>query len=201
MPLAGSILTNGNYCFMEQVGGKGIDGPPTHSPFGRGLYVLEGHCTFNADGETVKAGPGTLVSVSLVEHSFTVDAPNSRLLSFRISGGFEMLLMSLAMPAAERRPPIPGSTRCLLDGWLLYGSLDDLEGLAKGARHADGVIHMAFVGGRRLSGSKIHITREAIESFVQTRRCASSSIGESRTKIGGARHPLHQLRRYRPGPY
>jgi quercetin dioxygenase-like cupin family protein len=111
MPLAGSFLTNGNFCFIEQVCGTGIGGPPTHShPSDEGLYILEGHCTFNAGGETVKAGPGTLVSVPrLVEHSFTVDAPNSRLLNFYTPGGFEMLLMSLATPAAERKPPVPGS--------------------------------------------------------------------------------------------
>ena len=112
MPLAGSFLTNGNFCLIEQVCGTGIGGPPTHShPSDEGLYILEGHCTFNAGGETVKAGPGTLVSVPrLVEHSFTVDAPNSRLLNFYTPGGFEMLLMSLATPAAERKPPVPGST-------------------------------------------------------------------------------------------
>ena len=84
MPLAGSFLTNGNFCLIEQVCGTGIGGPPTHShPSDEGLYILEGHCTFNAGGETVKAGPGTLVYVPrLVEHSFTVDAPNSRLLNF-----------------------------------------------------------------------------------------------------------------------
>ena len=112
MPLAGSFLTNGNFCLIEQVCGTGIGGPPTHShPSDEGLYILEGHCTFNAGGETVKAGPGTLVHVPrLVEHSFTVDAPNSRLLNFYTPGGFEMLLMSLATPAEERKPPVPGST-------------------------------------------------------------------------------------------
>ncbi len=112
MPLAGSSLTNGNFCLIEQVCGSGIGGPPTHShPSDEGLYILEGHCTFNAGGETVSAGPGTLVYVPrLVEHSFTVDAPNSRLLNFYTPSGFEMLLMSLATPAAERKPPVAGST-------------------------------------------------------------------------------------------
>ena len=111
MPLAGSHLTNGNFCLIEQVCGSGIGGPPTHShPSDEGLYILEGHCTFHAGGETVQAGPGTLVSVPrFVEHSFTVDAPHSRLLNFYSPGGFEMLLMSLATPAAERKPPAPGS--------------------------------------------------------------------------------------------
>ncbi len=111
MTLAGSFQTNGNFCFIEQVCGTGIGGPPTHShPSDEGLFIIEGHCTFHAGGETVEAGPGTLVSVPrLVEHSFTVDRPNSRLLNFYTPGGFEMLLMSLATPAADRKPPTPGS--------------------------------------------------------------------------------------------
>lgn len=112
MPLAGSFLTNGNFCFIEQICGTGLGGPPTHShPSDEGLYILEGHCTFQAGGEMVEAGPGTLISVPrLVEHSFTADVPHSRLLNFYTPGGFEMLLMSIAAPAAERRPPEPGST-------------------------------------------------------------------------------------------
>ena len=111
MTLAGSFLTDGNFCFIEQVCGVGIGGPCTHAhPSDEGLYILEGHCTFHAGGETVQAGPGTFVSVPrLVEHSFTVDEPNSRLLNFYTPGGFEMLLMSIATPAAERRPPEPKS--------------------------------------------------------------------------------------------
>ncbi len=58
----------------------------------------------------MEAGPGTFVSVPrFVEHSFTVDQPNSRLLNFYTPGGFEMLVMSIAMPAAERKPPEPNS--------------------------------------------------------------------------------------------
>ena len=60
MPLAGSFLTGGNFCFLEQICGTGIGGPPTHAhPSDEGLYVIEGHCTFNAGGKTVEAGPRT----------------------------------------------------------------------------------------------------------------------------------------------
>jgi quercetin dioxygenase-like cupin family protein len=75
-----------------------------------GLYILEGQCTFNAGGQTVKAGPGTFVSIPrMVEHSFTVDVPNSRLLNFYTPAGVEMLLMSVAIAATERKPPVPNS--------------------------------------------------------------------------------------------
>jgi quercetin dioxygenase-like cupin family protein len=108
MPLAGSLLTGGNFCFLEQLCAAG-GGPGTHAhPSDEGLYVVEGHCTFHAGGETVEAGPGTFVSVPrYVEHSFTVDEPNSRLLNFYAPAGFEMLLMSLATPATERKLPAP----------------------------------------------------------------------------------------------
>jgi quercetin dioxygenase-like cupin family protein len=111
MPLAGSFLTDGNFCFIEQICGVGIGGPCTHAhPSDEGLYILEGQCTFHAGGQTVKAGAGTFVSVPrLVEHSFTVDVPSSRLLNWYCPGGFEMLLMSVATPAAERKPPVPNS--------------------------------------------------------------------------------------------
>jgi quercetin dioxygenase-like cupin family protein len=76
MPLAGSLLTGGNFCFLEQLCAAG-SGPGTHAhPSDEGLYVVGGHCTFHAGGETVEAGPGTFSSVPrLVEHSFTVDEP------------------------------------------------------------------------------------------------------------------------------
>jgi quercetin dioxygenase-like cupin family protein len=111
MPLAGSFLTDGNLCLIEQICGVGIGGPPTHAhPSDEGLYILEGQCTFNAGGQTYKAGPGSFVSIPrLVEHSFTVDVPNSRLLNWYSPAGFEMLLMSIATPASERKPPVPNS--------------------------------------------------------------------------------------------
>ena len=111
MPLAGSFLTGGNLCLLEQICGTGIGGPQNHAhPADEGLYVIEGHCTFQAGGKTVEAGPGSFVSIPrYVEHSFTVDTPGSRLLNFYTPAGFEMLLMSIATPAPERKPPQPGT--------------------------------------------------------------------------------------------
>ena len=110
MPLAGSFLTSGNFCLIEQVCGS-AGGPPTHShPSDEGLYVVEGHCTFHAGGQKVEAGPGPLRCVPRDPHpSLTLDEPGSRLLNFYTPGGFEMLLMSIATPAAERKPPAPGA--------------------------------------------------------------------------------------------
>ena len=52
-------------------------------PADEGMYILEGHCTFQAGGETAKAGPGTFVSIPRdTEHSFVVDVAHTRLLNF-----------------------------------------------------------------------------------------------------------------------
>jgi quercetin dioxygenase-like cupin family protein len=111
MPLAGSFLTNGNLCFIEQICGVGIGGVCTHAHTSdEGIYILEGQCTFNVGGKTFKAGPGTFISIPrLVEHSYTIDVPNSRLLNWYTPGGFEMLLMSIATPATLRKVPEPNS--------------------------------------------------------------------------------------------
>ena len=111
MPLAGSFLTDGNACFIEQVCGSRMEGSCTHKhPYDEGIYILEGQCTFHVGGETFKAGPGTFISIPrLVEHSFSVDVPNTRLLNWYTPGGFEMLLMSIATPATERKLPVPNS--------------------------------------------------------------------------------------------
>lgn len=62
----------------------------------------------------------------MVEHSFTVDVPNSRLLNWYSPGGFEMLLMSIATPATERKPPVPNSLplppRWMVEVTLIAGS-------------------------------------------------------------------------------
>lgn len=109
MPLAGSALTGGRFTFLEQICGTGIGGPPTHThPTDEGLYIIDGHCTFHAGGETVDAGPGTFISVPHdVEHSFTVDVAGTRLLNFYTPGGFEMIVFGLAQPATERKLPEP----------------------------------------------------------------------------------------------
>ncbi len=112
MPLAISSLTGNNFTLLEQVSGTGIGGPATHMhPVDEGMYILEGHCTYQVGGQTVGAGPGTFVSIPReTEHSFTVDAADTRLLNFYTPAGFESIIMSLAIPAAEREPPAPGST-------------------------------------------------------------------------------------------
>ncbi len=112
MPLATSSLTGSRFTLLEQVCGTGIGGPATHMhPGDEGMYILEGHCTFQAGGERVAASPGTFVSIPRqTEHSFTVDTAGTRLLNFYTPAEFDGLIMSLAVPAAERKAPVPGSS-------------------------------------------------------------------------------------------
>ena len=112
MPLAGSHLTGNDFTLMEQVCGTGIGGPQTHMhPMDEGMYILEGHATFQVGGERVEAGPEMFLSIPrYTEHSFTIDQPDTRVLNFYTPGGFENFITNLAIPAAERKAPKPGST-------------------------------------------------------------------------------------------
>jgi len=112
MPLATSHHTQDNFSLMEQVCGTGIGGPQTHMhPTDEGMYILEGHVTFQVGGQEVKTGPGTFASIPrYTEHSFIIDQPGTRLLNFYTPGGFESLIMSLAVPAPARKAPDPGTT-------------------------------------------------------------------------------------------
>ena len=112
MPLATSHHTQDNFSLMEQVCGTGIGGPQTHMhPTDEGMYILEGQITFQVGGQEIKAGPGTFASIPrLTEHSFTIDTLGTRVLNFYTPGGFEMFIMSLAVPAQERKAPAPGTT-------------------------------------------------------------------------------------------
>ena len=89
---------------------RGGGGPCTHMHTqDEGLYVVSGHCTFNAGGATIKAGAGTFVSVPrYTQHAFSVDAPGTQLLNFYLPAGFELILIGIAHPAERNESPPPG---------------------------------------------------------------------------------------------
>jgi quercetin dioxygenase-like cupin family protein len=72
-----------------------------------GLYVVSGKCTFDAGGmQSLQGTPGTFVSIpGDTEHSFTVDEPNTHVLNFYLPARFKQLLIGIARPATERKPP------------------------------------------------------------------------------------------------
>lgn len=109
--MATGVQTDNTFCLLDQIvtaGGGG--GPCTHTHTqDEGLYVVSGHCTFNAGGQTVKAGPGSFVSIPRhTEHSFTVDARDTQLLNFYTPAGFDVLLIGISHPADRNEPPPPG---------------------------------------------------------------------------------------------
>ena len=107
--MATGVQTDNAFTLLDQIvhtGGGG--GPVTHTHTQEeGLYVISGKCTFNAGGHQGMSGaPGTFVAIpSNCEHSFTVDEPDTHVLNFYLPAGFEQLLIGIAHPATERKPP------------------------------------------------------------------------------------------------
>ena len=105
------VQTDNAFTLLDQIihdGGGG--GPVTHTHSqDEGLYVISGKCTFNAGGHQGLTGTaGTLAVIpGNTEHSFTVDEPDTHVLNFYLPAGFEQLLIGIARPAPERKPPPP----------------------------------------------------------------------------------------------
>ncbi|MDJ0367796.1 cupin domain-containing protein [Hymenobacter sp. H14-R3] len=106
LPLATGAQTDNQFILIEQEFMPG-PGPVSHShPYHEAFYVLEGEFTYRAGGQSVTAGPGTFLHIpSGVQHGFDVEKSPARALNFYPASGFELLLMSITHPAAERRLP------------------------------------------------------------------------------------------------
>ena len=106
LPMATGVQTGNHLALIDQLMPTGL-GPPAHfHPVDEGFYVLEGEITFNAAGKLQKATAGSFVHLPrLTPHTFAVDSPSARVLNFYTPAGFEMILMSVAKLAAERRSP------------------------------------------------------------------------------------------------
>lgn len=108
--MATGTQTGNAFCLIDQIVTPNGGGPCTHlHTQEEGLYVVSGHCTFNAAGQTLSAGPGTLVAIPrYTEHSFRADGVDTRLLNFYLPAGFEILLLGLSVPAQKNELPPPG---------------------------------------------------------------------------------------------
>lgn len=106
LPLATGALTGNALTLIEQRMHNG-SGPPSHlHAQDEGFYVIDGSCTFNAGGQTVKAGAGTFIHIPRdTSHSFTIDEDPSHVLNFYFPAGFEHILLSIAAPAQSRTVP------------------------------------------------------------------------------------------------
>ncbi len=107
--MATGVQTGNSFCLLDQLVTNKGGGPCTHMHTqDEGLYVVTGHCTFNAGGEQVSAGAGSFVAVPRhTQHSFIVDAPGTQLLNFYLPAGFELFLMGIAHPAERNELPPP----------------------------------------------------------------------------------------------
>ena len=108
--MAAGVNTGNSLCVIDQLVSPDGGGPTAHMhPTDEGLYVVSGHCTFQAGGQTVSAGAGTFAAVPRYgEHSFTVDAPDTQLLNFYLPAGFECFIMGFAHPAEKNELPPKG---------------------------------------------------------------------------------------------
>jgi len=105
--MATGVQTGGSFCAIDQMVNTNGGGPPTHyHTQDEGMYIVTGHCSYSAAGDSLRAGPGCFVSVPrYAEHSFVVDAPGTRFLNFYLPAGFDVLLMGLAVPALRNELP------------------------------------------------------------------------------------------------
>src|SRR5215469_8357115 len=73
--LATAEDTQGQFALIEAVARRGDVPPPhIHHREDETFYVLEGEMTFSVGGQTIKATPGTIVSLPRdVAHSFVID--------------------------------------------------------------------------------------------------------------------------------
>src|SRR5579859_7260305 len=101
--------TNG-WELVEQLGPRGF-GPPLHSHNreAEGFYVLDGEVSFTVGDRQTSASAGAFVFVPPdTAHSFVVESPVARFLTFVTPPALESFLDELAEPATVRSlPPSP----------------------------------------------------------------------------------------------
>ena len=102
--LADGSETNGRYFIMEALVPPG-GGPPPHiqTREEEAFYIIEGTVTFWAEGERIKAEPGTFVHIPPdAVHNFLNEGPDTaRMLIFFAPAGIEGLFDELAADASD----------------------------------------------------------------------------------------------------
>ncbi len=100
--------TQGQFALIEGVARKGNVPPPhIHHREEETFYVLEGEMTVSAGERTVKATPGTMVTVPRhVVHSFEIDSAELRVLILVTPAGMDGWFKEFSVPAlAMTLPP------------------------------------------------------------------------------------------------
>lgn len=100
--------TQGQFALIEIVGRKGNVPPPhIHHCEDEIFYVLEGELAVLVGDRTIKGVPGTMVFLPRnVQHSFTIESEQARMLVLLAPAGFEGWFNELSVPApAMMLPP------------------------------------------------------------------------------------------------
>ena len=112
--LATGEQTDGEYSMMWELCPKGSGPVPHYHDQDEQFYIMDGEITYLANGEELKAGPGTFVLIPRgTVHSFRIDSETATLLNSYTPAGFERTITELAEPAQAReipptdRPAIP----------------------------------------------------------------------------------------------
>lgn len=99
--------TQGQFALIELVGRKGNVPPPhIHHCEDEIFYVLEGELIILVGDRTIKAVSGTMVFLPRnVQHSFTIESEQARMLVLLTPAGFEGWFKELSVPATEMTLP------------------------------------------------------------------------------------------------
>ena len=101
--------TQGQFALIELVARKGNVPPPhVHHREDEIFYLLEGELTVSVGDRIIKATPGTMVFLPRnLQHSFTIDSEQARMLVLLTPAGFEGWFKDLSVPApALTLPPV-----------------------------------------------------------------------------------------------
>jgi len=126
--LATSEDTQGQFALIEIAGRRGNAPPPhIHHREDEVFYLLEGELTVSVGDRIIKATPGTMVFLPRnVQHSFTIDSEQGRMLVLLTPAGFEGWFKEFSMPApALTLPPVAeagySEVQKMLDAAPRYG--------------------------------------------------------------------------------
>lgn len=122
--------TQGQFALMEIVGRKGNVPPPhIHHREDEIFYLLEGEITVSVGDRIIKATPGTMVFLPRnVQHSFTIDSEQGRMLVILTPAGFEGWFKEFSVPApALTLPPADEPGYCDVQRMLEIASRYGLE--------------------------------------------------------------------------
>lgn len=113
--LATGDQTGGGYSLMWELCPRGSGPGPHYHDQDEQFFIMDGEITYRADGEDLKAGPGSFVLIPRgTVHSFRVDSETATLLNSYTPAGFERTITELGERAQAReippsdRPAIPG---------------------------------------------------------------------------------------------